>query len=147
MDTPNLTTGEGGLGKEHTDSDIVRILRHGVKPDGTSVFVMPAQDFHYLSDEDMGDIIAYVRTVPPVDRQTGGHLTFLGNVKYGAGAFGELLSAAKIDHDNPPPASPEPGANADYGAYLVRINSCRDCHGKELAEAGRLSRVRRWPRT
>jgi mono/diheme cytochrome c family protein len=133
VDTPNLTPGQGGLGGELSDEDLVRVLLHGVKPDATSVFVMPSPDFHYLSDQDLGDVIAYIRSLPPVDRQTGGSFTFLGGAMYGAGMFGDLLQAPKIDHAGRPPAPPAPGVSAEYGGYLVRINSCRDCHGQELA--------------
>jgi mono/diheme cytochrome c family protein len=133
---PNLTTGKGGLGAELTDADFVRVLRHGVKPEGTSVFIMPAQDFRNLSDADLGSVIAYIRTVPPVDRfvpEPHVRITFLGNVMYGAGVFGHLLRAATIEQSAPPLPAPPVGVTAAYGEYLVNINGCRDCHGKELA--------------
>jgi mono/diheme cytochrome c family protein len=133
---PNLTTGAGGIGSELTDADFVRVLRHGVKPEGTSVFIMPAQDFRNLSDADLGSLIAYIRTVPPVDRPTPEphvRITFMGNVMYGAGVFGHLLRAATIEQSAPPPPAPPAGVTAAYGEYLVNINGCRDCHGKELA--------------
>ena len=41
----NLTSGQGGVGASYTDADFVRTLRHGVRPDGTSVFVMPPRTF------------------------------------------------------------------------------------------------------
>ncbi len=133
--TPNLTTGKGGLGGQLTDEDFIRILRHGVKPDETSVFLMPSHDFYFLSDKDLGDLIAYIRSIPPVDRaasQPQIHFTFMGNVMYGAGVFGDLLRAGRIDQANRP-AVPEPGAGAAYGEYLVNINGCHDCHGAQLA--------------
>jgi hypothetical protein len=133
---PNLTAGQGGLGCEMADEDFVGVLRHGVKPEGTSVFGMPAQDFRNLSDADLGSLIAYVRTVPTVDRQTPephARLTLLGNVMYGARMFGHLLRAATIEKSAPPPPAPPEGVTAAYGGYLVKINGCRDCHGKEPA--------------
>ncbi len=135
-DTPNLTTGKGALGAQLTDEDFVRVLRHGVKPDGTSVFLMPSQDFRSLSDADLGALIAYIRTAPPVDREIAEphmHFTPLGNVMYGIGVFGHLLRAGQIDQASPPPAAPEPGVTAAYGEYLVNINGCHDCHGAQLA--------------
>ncbi len=130
-----MTGGKGGLGSQLTDEDFVRILRHGIKPDGTSVFIMPAQDFYHLSDADLGDLIAYVKSVPAVDRVASKpqlHFSFMGNVMYGAGVFGNLLRASEIDQANRPSA-PEPGVSAAYGQYLVDINGCRDCHGAQLA--------------
>ena len=133
--TPNLTTGKGGLGSQLTDEDFMRVLRNGVKPDGTSVFVMPAQDFYYMSDKDLGDLIAYIRSVTPVDREASSaqlHFTFLGGIIYGAGVFGNQLKASEVDQVNRP-VVPQPGVSADYGHYLVNINGCHDCHGAQLA--------------
>ncbi len=133
---PNLTSGQGVLGGQFTDADFVRVVRYGVKPDGTSVFIMPAEDFRYLSDKDLGDLIAYIRAAPPVDRQTSephARLTPLGNVLYGAGMFGNLLRAGPIQEMAAPPAAPQPAVTADYGNYLVNINGCRDCHGAQLS--------------
>lgn len=133
--TPNLTSGKGGLGSQLTDKDLVRVLWHGVKPDGTSVFIMPAQDFYHMSDRDLGDLIAYIRSIPPVDREAASpqlHFTFLGNVMYGAGVFGNLLRAGEVDQVNRP-VVPEPGLSVEYGQYLVNINGCHDCHGAQLA--------------
>jgi len=134
--TPNLTSGKGGLGGELTDADFFRILRHGIKPNGRSVFLMPAKDYYYMSDQDLADILAFLRSLPPVDRETPEpHIrpTVVGNLMYGAGLFGNMLGASLVDHSAEPPAAPQPGVTAEYGAYLVRINSCRDCHGQELA--------------
>lgn len=133
---PNLTAGQGGLGAQFTDADFVRAIRHGVKPDGTSVFVMPAQDFAYLSDQDLGDLIAYIRSVPPVDRQTPEphmRFSFLGNVMYGAGVFGDLISAGRVQRLGELPPAPAPAVSAAYGEYLVTVNGCHDCHGVQLA--------------
>ncbi len=133
---PNLTAGQGGVGAQFTDADFVRVIRYGVKPDGTSVFIMPSTDFRYLSDEDLGALIAYIRSVPPVDRSTPephARFSFVGEVMYGAGMFGHLLRADRIEQMVDIPAAPLPGVTADYGQYLVTVNGCRDCHGAQLA--------------
>jgi mono/diheme cytochrome c family protein len=135
-DAPNLTTGNGGLGSQFTDADFVRVLRHGVKPDGTSVFIMPSQDFRYLGDSDLGDLIAYIRSVPAVDRQTPEphvRLTTFGNIGYGAGLFGDLLRAREIEMTRVVMDPPEAAVSPAHGRYLVDINGCRDCHGQQLA--------------
>jgi mono/diheme cytochrome c family protein len=134
---PNLTAGQGSVTAGFTDEDWIRVLRHGVKRDGRSVFVMRSVDFYFLSDRDLGDLLAYVQSVPPVDRQhatlESAQLTFLGGVLYGAGAFGNQLGASRIQQDSRPSSFPEPGVAAAYGEYLVNINGCRACHGAELA--------------
>ena len=138
IDIPNITSGSGGLGAEFSDEDFVRVLRHGVKPNGASVFIMPAQDFAKLTDTDLGDLLAAVRAAPPVDRavpEPHAHLSLMGNVMYGAGLFGDLLRAGKLARAPQPPAPAASGITPEYGRYLVDINGCRDCHGQELAGA------------
>lgn len=134
---PNLTSGEGSATSDFTDENWVRVLRHGVKPDGNSVLVMPSMFFYNLSDEDLGDLLAYLKSIHPVDRGVADmepvRLTFAGKVLYGAGAFGNLLSAEVIDHDHRPSSFPGPGVTVEYGEYLVNINECRGCHGAQLA--------------
>lgn len=132
ISTPNITGGQGGILRELSDADLRRVFLHGVKPDGTSVFLMPSGDFRQMSDADLGAVLAYLKSAPGVDRETVEphvKLTFLGNVMYGAGALGNLLRAGQIAAAPRPSEWPERGPTAEYGAYLVQINSCRDCHG------------------
>src|SRR5690349_24786238 len=50
---------ETGIGR-YTDPEIARLLRYGVKPDGSAVLdFMP---FHDVSDEDMTAILSYLRS-------------------------------------------------------------------------------------
>lgn len=135
VDAPNLTAGKGGLGSTNTDADWVRAIRHGVKANGQSVFIMPSNDFYYLSDADLGSVIAYVKSAPPVDRDIRPR-TFMpmAKVLYSLGAFGNLLYAETITHDVRPPAPPV-GITLEYGEYLVNANGCRPCHGQALSGA------------
>jgi mono/diheme cytochrome c family protein len=136
ISTPNLTSGTGGAGAEFSEADWVRVLRHGVIPEGRSVFLMPSNNFYYLGDQDLGDLLAYVKSVPPVDKEIPdphASFTFLGGVMYGAGLFGDLLRAGTIDQVNRPADFPEPGVTPEYGNYLVDINGCRSCHGAQMA--------------
>lgn len=131
-DAPNLTAGKGGIGATYTDADWLRSLRHGVKINGQSVFIMPSNDYHYLSDADLGSIITYMKTLPPVDRETRPRaLTPMAKVLYSLGAFGNLLYAETIQHDVRPLAPPV-GVTVDYGEYLSNANGCPSCHGPQL---------------
>ncbi|NJN55818.1 MAG: hypothetical protein HC804_14385 [Anaerolineae bacterium] len=133
VDAPNLTAGKGGIGSTYTDEDWVRAIRHGVKGDGTSVFIMPSNDFYYLSDHDLGSIIAYVKTVPPVDNEIRPQgLSSMAKILYALGAFGDLLYAETIQHDVRP-ATPEIGVTVKYGEYLANAHGCKSCHGENLA--------------
>jgi mono/diheme cytochrome c family protein len=129
----NLTKGRGGIGGEYSQEDWVRTLRHGVKPNGRSVFIMPSNDFYYLTDEDLGAMIAFLNTLPPVDREAEPpSITPMAKVLYALGAFGDALYAETIDHDTRP-SKPEEGINPGYGEYLVNVSGCRTCHGEALS--------------
>jgi mono/diheme cytochrome c family protein len=131
---PNLTGGAGGAGGEFTDVDWVRAIRHGVDPEGRALIGMPSMNYYYMSDKDLGEMIAYIPNVTPVDHDMGEPaLSFVGKTLLGAGAFGpDILPAEVIKHSNARPAAVEPGVNAGYGGYLVRLGGCRDCHGENL---------------
>ncbi|HXV98749.1 MAG TPA: cytochrome c, partial [Anaerolineae bacterium] len=123
----NLTAGAGGIGGSYADTDWIRAIRHGVGPDGKPLIFMPSQEFYFLSDEDLGALIAYLKTVPPVDNQPPA-ITIgpLGRVLCLAGKL-DLVPAEKIDHETPRPVAPDPGVTAAYGQYLAV--GCTGCHG------------------
>lgn len=127
---PNLTMGEGGVTADFTPSDWDRIVRHGVRHDGTPA-VMPSEDYARMSTRELSDIIAYIRAQPPVDNVVPP--VELGPVGTVLIALGELpLSADTItDHQAPhetlPPASE---ANAEYGEHLAAV--CTGCHRATL---------------
>lgn len=129
----NLTPGKGGAGSEFTDADWVRAMRHGVNPEGHSLIIMPASDFYYFSDRDLGDIIAYLKSLLPVDKEwPDPEFTPFGKILVGAGALGKIIEAEKIDHSVGHPPAPEEGVTAAYGDYLTRVSGCRMCHGEDL---------------
>src|SRR4026207_1332095 len=66
---PNLTSGVGGVGATNTDSDWVRAIRHGVGQDGRGLALVPARTFCYRSDEDLGALIAYLKSLPRIDNE------------------------------------------------------------------------------
>ena len=128
--TPNLTAGAGGIGSSYTDADWVRAIRHGVGHDGRGLFIMPSQAFHFLSDEDLGAVIAYVRSRPAVDNPLPPRsIGPLGRVMGAVGMF-PPPAAEQIDQSGPRPAAPPRGVTAAYGGYLTR--TCTECHGANL---------------
>jgi hypothetical protein len=75
-------------------------------------------------------VIAYLKALPPVDNVLPQKQ--LGWVaRYYVLTTPDLLSAATIDHNAPPPDAPEPGLTVEYGSYLAV--SCGFCHGEDLA--------------
>jgi mono/diheme cytochrome c family protein len=95
---------------------------------------MPSGNLNYLSDADLGAIVAYVKQVPPVDNVLGERdLMFPGTIIFGVLAYNQIFPVAFADHDNPGANAPATGVTAEYGEYLGYIGSCHDCHGPNLA--------------
>lgn len=131
--TPNLTIGKGGVGATYADGDWVRSIRHGADPKGRPLFIMPSRDLHSLSAADLSAVIAYLHTLPPVDRERGVDVFKpFGKFLISMGAFGDVINAETIDHAAPLPPEPERGPTSAHGKYLVDIYGCRTCHGPEL---------------
>lgn len=130
----NLTRGAGGVGSKYDDAGWVRAIRHGVGYDDQALFIMPARDFYNMSDEDLGAVISYLKSLPPVDHELGEKkLKPLARILVAAGAFGDVINAETIDHTGPRPTAPAPGVTAAYGTYLSKLVGCTTCHGSNLA--------------
>jgi mono/diheme cytochrome c family protein len=131
IDSANLTSGEGGIGSEYSTEDFIRAIRHGVNKEGKPIFMVAVVSTAYLTDEEVGAIIAYVKSVPPVDRETNAsQFTPVAKIMLAAGLLGDLPVEA-VSHES----SILPilrGVTAEYGEYLVNTNDCRVCHGSDL---------------
>lgn len=128
---PNLTAGVGGIGGSYGDADWVRAIRHGVGQDGEPIIIMPSHEFFVLSDGDLGALIAYLKSVPPVEQAwPPSSVGPLFRVLVLTDAARALLPAIRIDHAAPRPAAPPPGPTAEYGGYLAV--TCTGCHGDDL---------------
>jgi mono/diheme cytochrome c family protein len=131
---PNLTSGAGGVGVANTDDDWVRAIRHGEGHDGRGLILMPSRVWYYLSDEDLGALIAYLKNLPPVDNELP--ITDIGPLGRVMLVLGQIPQEAVvpdvtvIDHDGPRPVAPEPGVTVEYGEYLAR--TCALCHGSNF---------------
>lgn len=132
IDSANLTSGEGGFGREATSvEDYVRVTRHGIDPEGKPVFMPAVVSTANLSDEDLAAIIAYVKSVPPVDHVTHGqNFKPLAKIMLAAGMLGKL-PVESVSHATQV-AAPAKGATKEYGEYMVNTNDCRVCHGPKL---------------
>jgi mono/diheme cytochrome c family protein len=130
---PNLTR----IRTEYTDADFVRVLRHGVRPDGTGVLpAMPAQAFTHLSLADLAAIIAYLRSVAPVADSLPS--TRLALPLRGMLLFGVLQMVPDlIDHERVAPASTPSEDQVRLGEYLAH-SICTECHGPDLKGQDRL---------
>ena len=108
---------------DYSDEALVRLIRRGVKHDGTTAIVMPASVLGRISDQDVAAIVSYLRSLSPrPDAVTVS--TQWGPLGYIALAAGKVdLSAAIAPDAEPPVARPLD----KEGEYLVSA-TCRACH-------------------
>jgi cytochrome c553 len=124
---PNLTAAV----RRYSNGELARIIRRGVRPDGRSVVAMPSEMFSALSDTDLGKILAYLHSVPPLpgpDPEVRlAPLARLGLV------LGKYHTAAELVHraDSLTSTYPSGADSAAVGAYLART-VCTECHGLDL---------------
>jgi mono/diheme cytochrome c family protein len=125
---PNITA--GGVTASYRPEDWERAIRHGVKPDGRPIMVMPSEDYNRLTDQDLAALVSYARRLPS---RTGGEtileLPVPVRIFYGFGVMKD--AAGKIDHTLAPAQPVEAGVNVKHGAYVA--NMCIGCHGEHLS--------------
>ena len=142
--TPNLTTGKGGIGLLRTNADLQRAIKHGLRPDGTPLLFMPSTEFYYMSYDDLGKVLAYIRSVPAVDNEPDpSELSFTGFLVMNITHEITFLPAEMIQHDEAPPKPPEPGITPEYGQYLAI--SCMVCHGASYSGGDVIGFPPEWP--
>jgi mono/diheme cytochrome c family protein len=114
---PNITPAKSGIG-EWTDGEVLRAMREGVDRNGRPLFPL-MEKYHVLSDQDAMDIVAYLRTLPPVEtKPQESHFALPVRL---------LLKLAPTPLDGPV-ATPSKDDKVAYGKYLATIASCKGCH-------------------
>lgn len=141
---PNLTLGTGSRTATYTAADWDRTVRHGVKPDNTPT-PMPSRDFFSMSDRELSDIVSYIRSMPPVNKEVPA--VALGPIGRALVATGQYQLSAEIhptkhviDHAALPPA---PAADATFGKHLAQ--TCTGCHGATFAGGKIIGGPPEWP--
>jgi len=126
---PNITTGAGGLPDTFGVKDWDRIVRHGVNRAGRTA-IMPAVDYQELSDRELSDVIAYVRSQPPVDRTVEpSERGPIGTMLIARGLI--VPSVYEVDHDRLHRAEPpKEEVSVEFGRHLSRV--CVGCHRADL---------------
>ncbi|MEQ8362108.1 MAG: c-type cytochrome [Cyclobacteriaceae bacterium] len=103
----------------YTDGELYRVITSGVSKEGKAMFpVMPYPYYAKMDKEDIYSIIAYLRTLPPVNNEIpDGEPDFPMNF---------------ILNTLPAPANPQPKPSESdqlaYGAYLTNASGCIECH-------------------
>jgi mono/diheme cytochrome c family protein len=123
---PNITPhAESGIGR-WTQADFVRAMRQGERPDGQNYFpAFPYPSFTKISDADLRDLWAYLRTLPRSAEPGRKHdLTFPFGWRF-------LVTFWKWFFFTPGPFTNIQGLTdiANRGAYLVQaLGHCGECH-------------------
>ena len=60
---PNITA--AGVVARYQSEDWDGAIRHGVKPNGRPLLVMPSEDYNRLTNDDLAALVSYVRQLPP----------------------------------------------------------------------------------
>jgi mono/diheme cytochrome c family protein len=131
---PNLTSGRGGIAAERTDDDFLRAIRHGIGLHGQALAIMPSKAYWHMGDDDVGALVAYLRSVPAVDREhPATSFGLVGRVLLLKGDLEGMFEARDIDHLARRPAPPAADTTVEYGRYLAEIGACTSCHGPTLS--------------
>lgn len=107
--------------KDWTDGEIFRAISCGVSKDGSPLFpVMPYGYYRSMDEEDIKDVIAYLRSIPAIASQnTPSKANFPMNF---------------IMHTIPQAPDfkkrPDPSNTVEYGRYLSMTAGCFECHTK-----------------
>jgi mono/diheme cytochrome c family protein len=120
--TPHPTTGIG----KWTESDFIRAMREGRRPDGAHYFpAFPYPSFTGITDADLRDLWAYLRSLPPSARASQEHeLGILYRWRF-------LVGFWKWLYFTPGPMTPDPKRTPvlNRGDYLVNaLGHCGECH-------------------
>ena len=126
---PNLTSGEGGIGADLSLVRFANAVRRGIHPDRTSMILMPSSAYSGMSDADVVALWVYVKSRPPVQRNSGrSFMKGMGRALVAAGKF--KLSADSAGLVMPPVETPT--ETMALGKYLTGIAGCEYCHGSNL---------------
>jgi mono/diheme cytochrome c family protein len=131
---PNITPHrQNGLGA-WSDEDFKRAIRHGERRDGSHYFpAFPYPSFTGMTDRDIADLWAYLKTLPPAGQANREHaLRFPFGWRF-------LITGWKLLYFTPGPLAEVPAASpaVGRGAYLVRVlGHCGECHTPRTAMGG-----------
>ncbi len=109
--------------KDWTDGEIFRAITCGVSKNGNSFFpIMPYQFYRQLDEEDIKDVIAYIRTLPVVEKD---HPESVADFP-----FNFILNTIPTKPDLQ--KRPDPSDIKAYGKYMATAAACSECHTKQV---------------
>ena len=115
---------------QYSDEELVRLVRYGVKRDGMSSIGMIAYATWPLGDQDLADIIAFLRAqpvLPPVERSHD--FTLRGRWAMVTGEWG--VDAVMVNTSLPRWGELPRKTPFERGRYMASV-VCAACHGRNL---------------
>jgi mono/diheme cytochrome c family protein len=85
-----------------------------------------------MQDEDLGALISYLKSVPPVDNQLPARSVAFIPTRILV-ALGAFPNAVDLIAKNEPRLSADAASTSEKGYYISQIAACRECHGNNLA--------------
>lgn len=112
---PNITPASRIAG--WSDEELGRAIREGIRPDGSVIgFPMPFTVYRGISDDDLAAVVAFLRTLPPVEHEVPASEYRIPLPP----AYGPPLQTV---------AAPPRAITVEYGAYLAGpLAHCTECH-------------------
>lgn len=105
--------------KNWTDGELLRAVTEGVSKNGEPLFpIMPYPAFGRMDRDDVFSVLAYMRTLPPIDN----------NVPESKPNFPMNLIIRTLPQKNDFQPIPDKTNVNEYGKYLLNIAGCSDCH-------------------
>jgi mono/diheme cytochrome c family protein len=106
-----------------SDGILYRAITTGVDKDGKAMFpLMPYTRFNTMSEEDVLSIIAYVRSLKPIENTPP-----VTKLNFPLNLIVRTIPMKRTSH-------PEPDTSNiyEYGKYIVNAASCIECHTKQV---------------
>lgn len=128
--SPDATDGIG----RWTEVDFVNAVMRGISPEGTHYFpAFPYTSYHIAKVDDVRDLFAYLKTLPPVPGRVRDHdLRFPFNIRRNVGIWKLLFMDVR-----PFMADAARSVQWNRGAYLVNgFGHCAECHSPRNALGG-----------
>jgi mono/diheme cytochrome c family protein len=113
----------------YTDAQLDRLIRHGVPSDGRRFWFMQVESYQFLSDPDLNDLVAYLRSLKPAGTPKPPFKFNKVEIKdVQQGALGDAQAQIRKFRDNQPV---DMGPQHAWGRYMVRT-TCTACHNNAL---------------
>lgn len=103
----------------YTDGELYRVITSGVTKEGRAIFpVMPYPYYGKMDDEDVYSIIAYIRTLKPIESK----------VPDSESDFPMNVILNTIPSKGTPEKKSDTTDQLAYGRYVINQAACKECH-------------------